>query len=440
MPVDHPNILYIHSHDTGRYIQPYGHAVSTPNLQRLAEEGILFRQAFCANPTCSPSRASLLTGQYPHTNGMLGLAHRGFALSNYRHHILHTLHEAGYTAALAGVQHIASPNNTAAQTIGYDLYLGEPPMAHDRASEFLTNQPPEPFFLSVGFFETHREFPARVKTNPNYCVPPAPLPDTPKTRQDMARFKVSAQILDQKIGVVLRALDRSGLADRTLVICTTDHGVAFPRMKCTLTDSGIGVMLIIRGPGGFEGGKVVDAMVSHIDLFPTICQITGLEPPDRVQGASLMTLIAGEIPALHDAIFAEMNYHAAYEPQRCVRTSRWKYIRRFDQRTKPVLANCDDGLSKELLLAYGWNDMPPVEEVLYDLVFDPNETANLAGEAHYTEVRDEMRARLEAWMHQTDDPMLRHGYVAAPATAVVNDPDDLSPNGPTRPVPHLPPS
>src|SRR5512142_997240 len=86
-----PNILYIHSHDTGRYTQPYGHAVPTPNIQRLAEEGMLFRQAYCAAPTCSPSRAALLTGQSPHNNGMLGLAHRGFALYDYGHHIVHTL-------------------------------------------------------------------------------------------------------------------------------------------------------------------------------------------------------------------------------------------------------------------------------------------------------------------------------------------------------------
>ncbi|MBT7166430.1 MAG: sulfatase-like hydrolase/transferase, partial [Victivallales bacterium] len=96
-----PNILYIHSHDTGRYIQPYGHAVATPNLQRLAEQGVLFRQAFTINPTCSPSRACLLSGECAHSNGMLGLAHRGFSM-NYEHHIVNTLKAQGYTTALAG--------------------------------------------------------------------------------------------------------------------------------------------------------------------------------------------------------------------------------------------------------------------------------------------------------------------------------------------------
>ena len=111
-----PNILYIHSHDTGRYIQPYGYDVPTPNLQKLAQEGVLFRQAFDAAPTCSPSRAALLTGQCPHNNGMLGLAHRGFFLNDYNQHIIHRLHPHGYRSTLIGLQHIAKDP----RTIGYE--------------------------------------------------------------------------------------------------------------------------------------------------------------------------------------------------------------------------------------------------------------------------------------------------------------------------------
>src|SRR5947209_18984101 len=110
-----PNILYIHSHDTGRYVQPYGHAIPTPNIQRPEEQGVLFRKAFCAAPTCSPSRASLLTGQYAHCSGMLGLAHRGFSLHDYRQHILYTLRKVGYYTALIGEEHLAKDT----RTIGY---------------------------------------------------------------------------------------------------------------------------------------------------------------------------------------------------------------------------------------------------------------------------------------------------------------------------------
>lgn len=274
-----PNILYIHSHDTGRYVQPYGHAVPTPRLQRLAREGVLFRQAFCAGPTCSPSRAALLTGRYPHACGMIGLAHRGFSLNDYSHHLVHTLRQAGYTSALAGVQHVASDKSGPAwKTIGYDRCLGEADVAHERTAEFLTSRPRRPFFLSVGFNETHREFPPLgPDDDPDHCLPPAPLPDAPETREDMARFIASARALDAKIGTVLDALDASGLASHTLVIATTDHGIAFPRMKCNLTDAGIGVMLILRGPGGFAGGRVCDALVSHVDLFPTVCGLLGVD-------------------------------------------------------------------------------------------------------------------------------------------------------------------
>ncbi|MCC9079050.1 sulfatase [Litorilinea aerophila] len=423
-----PNILYLHSHDTGRYIQPYGHAVATPHLQRLAEEGVLFRRAFCAAPTCSPSRAALLTGQAPHSSGMLGLAHRGFALHDYGQHLVHTLRRAGYRSILCGVQHVARD----ASTIGYDTILPTASRhAQDvapAAAEFLRSRPTQPFFLDVGFFETHREFPEPVD-NPDYCLPPAPLPDTPAVRQDMAAYKASARALDDGVGQVLEALDAAGLAQETLVIYTTDHGLAFPGMKCNLTDHGIGVSLILRGPGGFTGGQVCDAMVSHIDLFPTLCELIGLEPPPWLQGHSLLPVIRGEVTEIHDAIFAEVTYHAAYEPQRAIRTQRYKYIRRFGDRRRPVLPNCDDSPSKDVWLQAGWREREVAAEQLYDLVFDPNETCNLVDEPGLQEVRSELQARLQRWMEETDDPLL-HGPVPPPPGAQINDPDGLSPREP----------
>ena len=147
-----------------------------------------------------------------------------------------------------------------------------------------------PFFLSVGFFETHREWfrPSSPK-KANYVMPPPNLPDAPETRLDMAAFQESARSLDRGIGAVLDALDAEGLAEDTLVICTTDHGLAFPGAKATLYDRGLGVMLILRGPGGFTGGKASDALVSHIDLFPTVCELAGIDPPEWLQGESLAT-------------------------------------------------------------------------------------------------------------------------------------------------------
>src|SRR5258708_5746192 len=266
----HPNILYIHSHDTGRYVQPYGHAIPTPNIQRLAEQGVLFRQAFCGAPTCSPSRASLLTGQYAHCTGMLGLAHRGFSLNDYNQHLLHTLRKEGYHSALIGEEHLSKDRNV----IGYDHVLKiegfQSKIVAPAAIEMLSNGLAQPFFLSVGFFETHREF--MKPSSPwdaKYASSPAPLPNTPETRRDMGAFKASAWDLDWGVGEVLDALNARGLADNTLVICTTDHGIAFPRMKGYLTDHGIGVVLILRGPGGFSGGEVVGFPGSGNRIFST---------------------------------------------------------------------------------------------------------------------------------------------------------------------------
>lgn len=427
----YPNILYLHSHDTGRYVQPYGYPIPTPCIQQLAEEGVLFRQAFCAAPMCSASRASLLTGQYPHSNGMLGLAHRGFSLRDYRQHIVHTLHKAGYYSVLIGEQHISKKPDI----IGYDRVIKIDTHHADvvvpTTRDILSNLPTQPFFLSVGFFETHREFfPPTSAQDAQYCLPPPNLPDTPQTRQDMASFKASARSLDWGVGAVLAALEANGLADNTLVICTTDHGLAFPGAKATLTDHGTGVMLIMRGPGGFSGGKVYDAMVSQIDLFPTICDLLQIEQPTWLQGASFMPLIRKQTNEIHDAVFAEATYHAAYEPQRALRTKRWKYIRRFDDRSAPVLPNCDDSPSKDLLVEYDWSKRPVAREQLYDLIFDPNESCNLADDPSAMPVLVEMRDRLEGWMKNTDDPLL-YGSIPLPSGVELNDPDQLSPYEPT---------
>ncbi|HLX44618.1 MAG TPA: sulfatase [Bryobacteraceae bacterium] len=423
----HPNIIYIHSHDSGRYLQPFGHSVPTPNLQRLATEGVLFRRAFSAAPTCSPSRAALLTGQCPHRNGMLGLAHRGFGLVDYRRHILHTLRPAGYKSVLAGLQHIA----VKPETIGFDEVLHPKSTAAADVMpgtvEFLNRKHAEPFFLDIGFFETHREYPKPTPADdPRYTLPPAPIPDTPETRLDMAGFHSSARNLDEAVGKMLAALDRNGLAANTLVISTTDHGVAFPLMKCNLEDSGWGVSLIMRGPGGFTGGKVCDALISHIDIFPTLCDVVGVARPDWLEGKSFLPVIRGDAREINEEVFAEVNYHASYEPKRAVRTQRWKYIRRFDGRHHPVLPNCDDGLSKSLWLEYGWKNMVLPEESLYDLVFDPSEQHNLAADIAFKAVLDDMRGRLDRWMHRTSDPIL-NGPIPAPHGALVNNPDGTSP-------------
>ncbi len=431
-----PNILYIHSHDTGRYVQPYGFQVPTPNIQLLADQGVLFREAFCAAPTCSGSRASLLTGQHCHSNGMLGLAHRGWTLNDYGQHWVHTLRRAGYRSTMIGEQHISNDP----RVIGYDEVIESgTTKAEDVAPQTIgalrrAAGSEQPWFMSVGFFETHRDFFAPTSVRDTlYSLPPANLPDVVATRRDMAAFKASARALDQGIGAVLHALHDLGMVEDTLVLCTTDHGIAFPGAKATLTDRGIGVMMIVRGPRGFSGGKVIDAQVSHLDVFPTLCELAGVEPPAWLQGTSLMPLVRGEVERLHEQIFAEITFHAAYEPQRAVRTARWKYIRRFDDYPGAVLANCDDSDSKDLFVAAGWGEREVPRERLYDLVLDPAEADDLSAQPEFAAQLAEMRERLERWMRETDDPLLE-GPVEPPPGALVNEQWQVSPSEPLRAV------
>ncbi len=414
------HIVYLHSHDTGRYIQPYGYDVETPNLQQFAEEGVLFRQAFCVAPTCSPSRAGLLTGTCPHRNGMIGLAHRGARLRDNSQHLAAFLARQGYATALSGFQHEITG---APEELGYqEVFTGgageeypEWELSVARAAgDYLRRPHDRPFFLSCGFVTTHRMGPSPQWFNgeaspvgdPRYCRPPGPLPDLPEIRRDFADFRVAAARLDSYMGMVLAALEEAGLGENTLVICTTDHGIAFPSMKCNLNDHGLGVMLMLRGPG-FTGGQVSDALVSHLDFFPTVCELAGLPAPDWLEGRSLLPLMRGETPTLHEELFSEVNYHAAPEPLRSVRTERYRYVRRFWPRPGPVLPNCDDSVSKHEMLRLGWGSCPRPAEELYDLAFDPLGSCNLAADPAQAEVLVDLRARLERWMRSTEDPLLK---------------------------------
>lgn len=430
-----PNILYLHSHDTGRYIQPYGYPVETPNLQRLAEEGATFRNAFSAAPTCSPSRAALLTGQHPHQAGMLGLAHRGFALNDPARHLASVLAAAGYHTVLTGMQHVAHGLDAIA-ACGYREIHADSDRAETIAAEFLRSKPAEPFFLDAGFTETHRvgtsfgEGPDDEKwigEQGRWVRPPAPLPDIPEVRRDMAAFLASVRRLDRKIGVILDALDDSGLAENTLVVYTPDHGLAFPRLKGTLYDGGIGVALIARGPGGFAGGQVIDALVSQLDVYPTLCELAGIDRPEWLEGQSLLPLARGEVDEVRDELFAEVTFHAAYEPLRTVRTGRWKYIRRFGKRRRAVLPNIDDSPTKTALLGLGWAERELPAEELYDLMPDPDEVDNLASDPGSQAILYDLRDRLDRWMQETNDPLLEDG-IPLPGAITINDPNGLSPS------------
>ena len=416
----------------GRYNSAYGFAAPTPRMAALAGEGTLFRQAHCAAPTCSPSRAALLTGRSAHEAGVEGLIHRGWDMADYDAHLAAHLGRAGMHTAWAGVQHEFADESKAP----YAEHIESPhhgPWGRDwsaatAAANWLRQPKQQPFFLWAGFFLPHLPFvpadPARFPAE--RMQPPAVLPDTAGTRQDWADYCASVERTDQCVGLILDALREGGHAEDTLVILTTDHGVPLPQMKCHLTAQGTGVTLLIRAPGLAAPGTASDALVSHMDVFPTICELLQVDAPAGLHGHSLAPLLAGEQTEVREDLFAEINYHAAYQPARSVRTERWNYIRSYDPDRRRPLANCDASRSKSLLMEAEWGARDTPTEELYDLIYDPQEVHNLAADPAYAAVREDMAQRLEQWLEKTNDP-IRHGAIPLPAGAQCNTRESLHP-------------
>lgn len=451
------NVIYIHTHDSGRILSPYGYKVPTPKLECFSKKAAVFRNAYCVSPTCSPSRASMLTGTYPHQNGMMGLAQRGFTL-DYKKHLAAYLSGHGYRTVLCGIQHEGGwylDLGNAAQALGYQEELTAGPGKRRqedmgewdrenalRVCKWLESYGgQDPFFLSYGMYATHRRFPDWIDKDicPDYAVPPYPVPDSQETRRDFAGYLMSVRGADQCFGLVADCLKDRGLWENTIVIFTTDHGIANPFAKCTLFDTGTGVALMLRIPGG-GSGRVIDSLVSHLDVFPTLCGLLGMEEPDWLEGKSLIPLLEGTAEQVREEVFGEMNFHTSYEPARSVRTCRHKYIRYYDESYLGLnQSNIDESLTKDYFMNRGLSGQVKQAEALYDLVYDPGERHNLAGKTEYDGILRKMRNKLAHFQEQTRDPLL-HGDIPIQAHWKVNkkecikasscDPEDyVSPGG-----------
>jgi len=387
----------------------------------------MLTQHFCTAPQCSPSRASIITSQMPHTNGMIGLAHRGFRLKPEARTLPSLLADAGYSTNLLGLQHEGPDAND----LGYENVIRAEGKGHSCLSvtplvvDFLQSQPQEPFFASVGFSETHRAYP-ESDTPVEDVEPFGYLPDDPAVRRDIADLEVLVRRVDDAVGSIMKTLRATGLLDRTLVIFTTDHGIAFPRAKATLFDPGLGTAFVARLPEGNPAGLKIHAPVSNMDFMPTLLEYLQIPGPAGIHGKSLMEVIAGQAASTRDALFFELTYHAAYDPMRAVRTNRYKYIRSFAKRPFAFPPNVDAGHTKELVNRLGWFEQPRPAEQLYDLAEDPFELENLAASAEHEKVLAELRERLDRWMEETDDP-LRHGPVPPPEGAYVTPEDSYKP-------------
>ena len=423
-----PHVLVITCHDLGQHLGCYGiHPVQSPNLDRLAREGVRFERAFCTAPQCSPSRASLATGRYPHNHGVMGLTHGGFdwELNPGERHVAGLLAEHGYETHLFGLQHVTQDvDRLGFQRLhpfgsGHGVGTGSTGSRDVAAGvEAFLQTPPSsvPLYVEINFFEPHRpyDFGGVEPDTSNGVFVPAYLPQTAEARQEMAALQGAIREVDHAIGRLLDALEHAEFAERTLVIFSADHGLAMPRAKCTLYDPGISIALIARWPeGGLRSGTTVSELVSNVDVLPMILQAAGLPVPQQVQGASLLPCLRGESGRGREAIFAEKTFHSYYDPMRSIRTQRFKYIRNFETGfgvevpgdvQRGAIFRADPG-------RYATDRQQLVE--LYDLLVDPFEQDNLAGSPDYAGIERELDRRLWRWMEETQDPLLR-GPIPSP--------------------------
>lgn len=408
-----PNLLIVTSHDLGRHLHSYGiDAVHSPNLDRFGSEGVRFANAFCTAPQCSPSRASLFTGRWPHSNGVMGLTHAHFAWDLYRDekHLAQLLRAAGWRTAALGIIH----ETRAPERMGFDYILregvGDAHPLTRAAIDYLKQRPKDqPFYLQVGYEEVHRSmygYNAAPDFERGVYVPPY-LVDDFAARQDFAHFQGAVRKLDAAFGDLLAALDAEGIAGDTLVIFAADHGIPFPRAKCSLYDPGLEIALLMRWPsGGWQAGQVVAPMVSNIDVAPTLLEVLDLPGPANLQGQSFAPLLKGDPARPREAIFGEMTYHDYCDPRRCIRTETHKLIVNFT--AAPFFMDPSQQWRPSTVTRQPENPRfayhAPVE--LYDLRDDPLETVNLASAPAHAAIRADLLHRLYAWMQATSDPLL----------------------------------
>ena len=428
------NLLIVHCHDLGQYLHCYGvETVQTPNLDAFAAEGVRFAQSFCTAPSCSPSRASIFTGRYPHNNGVMGLCHAYFAwdLNPDERHLAQLLGEAGYTTAAVGVVH---ETRSGPERCGYQSYdrSAQAREATDAAIARLRawhERGAQPFYLAVGYVEPHRLpqpnadppgdhgfAPAWIEPDTTFGVQvPGYLRGTPNTRQELAELQGAVRHVDTQFGRLMDAVRELGLDSDTLVIFTTDHGVAMPRAKCSLYDPGISVTFMLRLPGrpGWHGGITQQGLVSNIDYVPTILDLLDLPIPEAVQGRSLAPLLDGQSDTPRSEIFAEMTYHDYYDPRRAIRTETHKLIANFSSApffmdpSQSWRPRSDVVTPPNHAVAYH----PHIE--LYDLRSDPWEQVNLADKPEHAAVQRDLLQRLYRHLTATADPILV-GAVTSP--------------------------
>jgi arylsulfatase A-like enzyme len=408
------NVLLVHWHDLGRQLGAYGHAdVSSPQLDRLAAEGILLTRAHAAAPLCSPSRGSLFTGRYPQTNGLVGLAHHGWEYRSGVRTLPQILSESGWYSALFGMQHETSYP----KRLGFDEFDVSNSYCEyvvDQASQWLRDSAgglgDRPFLLTAGFFETHRPYPPdRYEPADSTAVDvPGYLPDTAEVRGDLAEFYGAITAADAAVGRLLDALADTGLDANTWVVFFTDHGPAFPRAKSTLYDAGTGIGMIIRPPANRSvAPRVYDELFSGVDLVPTLLGLLGVHVPADVDGVSHADALlapGAQAEPVREEVYTAKTYHDSFDPIRAIRTKDYSYIENYVPR--PLLDlpwDIEESPSGQAIAPLVGGPRP--ERELYDLRRDPSETHNLlAGDDPEADaIAADLAVRLNDWRQRTGD-------------------------------------
>ncbi len=455
-----PNILFILIEDQGAQLGCRGTpGLETPNLDRLAAQGTLFREAFAGYPVCSPSKACLYTGKYPHVNGLRNNTqnypkpaselkesernnpiYQSVRLQEPCTTWVETLKEQGYFLGQSGKLHVAP-----VEKFPFDAYLsredgGKKGVSKGLLEEFLrrasVSGKPWAFFHNA-INTPHRPYRNSDETpigvDPKQVRLPAYLPDTPAVRQDWAEYLDGIELADAAIGEALDALRASGQDKNTVVVCVAgDHGPAFPHGKMTPYDLALRVNIIIRAPGGKEG-QVSDALVSTIDLMPTILDYVNAKLPGPVNGVSLRPLIEGKPGAKgHDLIFSEVSgqkpdgqpgmeersvydgrYHLIFRDHLDLKRSINADSREWDRwhnrtyretvRVKEQFPTAFRVLQEMEPHLFGIT-LPQCE--LYDLKSDPDEMKNLAESADHREIKQRLLQELKQWCKDTHDEFI----------------------------------
>ncbi|QDT99009.1 sulfatase family protein [Gimesia aquarii] len=408
-----PNIILIFADDVSwNDLGCYGHpTIRTPNLDRLAKEGLRFDNAYLTTSSCSPSRCSVITGRYPHNTGAPEL-HTPLPQSQVLFPQL--LRDSGYYTVISGKQHMGNYALTAFDHVS----KGKGPGREADWVPILKKRPKDkPFFCWFASVDAHRAWQASKEYKPHQpseVVVPPYLIDSPETRRDLAQYYDEISRIDFFTGKILDELKTQGIDDNTLILFFADNGRPFPRCKTRLYDSGIKTPMMIRWPAVVKPETVSKSLVSSIDIGPTVLELAGVPIDPRIQGVSFQKLLTQPDAITRDYAFAEHNWHVFKAHERMVRSGDWLYIRNAWPEQRNLCVESIDFPSGEILwqrfkagkLNQYQQDVflkPRPKEELYLVTEDPYQFNNLATKPEYADELARLRGVLNQWTEETGD-------------------------------------